>query len=169
MNGEWAGKSVLSENVVTLSSEMVHFTVKSSVMMLPPSHTIPGLVNWNIFFGENTSDMTNTTWINWVNPWNAGWESAGWSPGTIVTGETSGHWNWRGKFKAFWTGWDTNVKTYAQSLKYFFLRNMWLLEFLAKHRNVGPKFKFRWKIKIFYKFCWKVDFFRLNFWLNLFH
>ena len=94
MNSHRACKFILSKNVIALSSEMIHFSVKSSVVMLTPGHAITGLFNWYIFLGKHTGNVTNTLWINRTNIWDARWKSVTWTPLTVFTWIVS----WQGFF-----------------------------------------------------------------------
>jgi len=112
MNRERTCELVLSKNVAALSSESVDLSVKSSVVMLTPGHTIASLVGWNVALCENTRDLTDLSGIDCVGTSNAcRWNTAN-SPSTIVAGVVSRHWWTWLDFKSFWTAWNTDLKAF---------------------------------------------------------
>lgn len=104
-DGEGTREDVLDEGVVAGTSESEHLTVKGSVVVLTPGHTVAGLVWVDLASVHNAKDLADLVLVDRVFLLHALWEVSGWVPSAIEAGVLTGDWDGRGELEAFVTGW----------------------------------------------------------------
>lgn len=128
-DGEGARKNVLHESIRTVSLESEDFTIKSSVVMLAPGHTVSSLFWVDLTFVHNSKNFSEIVFIDNFGFLDTFWEVWVWVPFAFGARVKSSHWNSGGKFVAFFTGWEASKLTFV-----IFARNFtvdWSIEMLA--------------------------------------
>lgn len=128
-DGERTGENVFHESVRTVSLESENFTVKSSVVMLTPGHTVASLFWVDLAFVHDSENFSEFVFIDNFGFLDAFWEVWVWVPFAFGARVKSGHWNSGSKFVTFFTGWKTSELTF-----FIFARNFtvdWSIEMLA--------------------------------------
>lgn len=128
-DGEGAGENVLHKSITAVSLESENFTIKSSVVVLTPGHTVSSLFWIDLTFVHNSQNFSKIVFINNFGFLNTFWKVWVWVPFTFGARVKSGHWNSGSKFVAFFTSWKTSKLTFI-----IFTRNFtvdWSVEVLA--------------------------------------
>jgi hypothetical protein len=128
-DGEGAGENVFHESVRAVSLESENFTIKSSVVVLTPGHTVTSLFWVDLTFVHYSKNFSKFVFIDNFSFLDAFWEVWVWVPFAFGARVKSGHWNSGSKFVAFFTSWKTSELTFV-----VFTRNFtvdWSIEMLA--------------------------------------
>jgi hypothetical protein len=108
---ERSGQNVFHQSITTVSLESENFAVKSSVMMLSPSHTITSFLWADLTFVHNTQNFSELVFVNDFSFLDTFWEVWVWVPFSFGARVESGHWNSGSEFVAFFASWETSKLT----------------------------------------------------------
>jgi hypothetical protein len=110
-DGEGSRKDILDKGVVAGASESEHFSVKGSVVVLAPSHTVSSLFWGDLTLVHNAKDLSEFIFVNIVFFLDALWKVWVWVPLSIAARIVSSHWDGRDKLKSFVTSWKASKLT----------------------------------------------------------